>query len=260
MPSPGGQPSSGSPSSGQLPGTGQAGSSLPDGPKATGPQRQGAGEANHGGVESELSILRQIISSNGDDPAFEDSTPAQTTGGETDGQNDHDASTDPFLVFDSGSGQSTGISAPEKNATAAGSGDRSAQLEATLNQSLVEFDEYFRQQQKSARAEATSNREGDPASGTGSQGDTRSTPGIPEFSVPPSPATSGVHNAEKGKSNSSNSGKSGGSRNGANPEDIPDGNDDDVVARQIREAAEQETNPELKAKLWEEYKRYKGIR
>ncbi len=33
--------------------------------------------------------------------------------------------------------------------------------------------------------------------------------------------------------------------------------DDDVVARQLREAAEAETDPELKEKLWEEYRRYK---
>lgn len=33
--------------------------------------------------------------------------------------------------------------------------------------------------------------------------------------------------------------------------------DDDIVARQLREAAEKETDPELKEKLWEEYRRYK---
>ena len=32
---------------------------------------------------------------------------------------------------------------------------------------------------------------------------------------------------------------------------------DDIVARQIREAAERETDPELKKKLWEEYYNYK---
>jgi len=42
------------------------------------------------------------------------------------------------------------------------------------------------------------------------------------------------------------------------PEDIPDGSDDDVVARQLREAAEKETDPELREKLWEEYRRYKA--
>lgn len=33
--------------------------------------------------------------------------------------------------------------------------------------------------------------------------------------------------------------------------------DDDIVARQLREAAEKETDPELKAKLWKEYETYK---
>ena len=42
------------------------------------------------------------------------------------------------------------------------------------------------------------------------------------------------------------------------PDNIPDGSDDDVVARQLREAAEKETDPELKEKLWEEYRRYKA--
>lgn len=39
--------------------------------------------------------------------------------------------------------------------------------------------------------------------------------------------------------------------------DIPDGRDDDVVARQLREAAMKEQDPELRRRLWEEYKRYK---
>ncbi len=33
--------------------------------------------------------------------------------------------------------------------------------------------------------------------------------------------------------------------------------DDDIVARQLREAAENETDPELKEKLWKEYEQYK---
>ena len=34
--------------------------------------------------------------------------------------------------------------------------------------------------------------------------------------------------------------------------------DDDIVARQLREAAEKETDPELKKKLWKEYENYKN--
>jgi hypothetical protein len=40
--------------------------------------------------------------------------------------------------------------------------------------------------------------------------------------------------------------------------DAGDGSDDDVVARQLREAAETETDPLLKRQLWEEYKKYKN--
>mgnify|MGYP006876737031 FL=1 len=36
-----------------------------------------------------------------------------------------------------------------------------------------------------------------------------------------------------------------------------DGSDDDIVARRLRRAAEQETDPELKEKLWKEYEDYK---
>jgi hypothetical protein len=44
---------------------------------------------------------------------------------------------------------------------------------------------------------------------------------------------------------------------GTVPESLPDGQDDDIVARQIREAAESETDPGLREKLWEEYRKYK---
>jgi len=41
---------------------------------------------------------------------------------------------------------------------------------------------------------------------------------------------------------------------------LPPPQDDDIVARQLREAAEKETDPELKKKLWEEYWKYKGVK
>ena len=43
------------------------------------------------------------------------------------------------------------------------------------------------------------------------------------------------------------------------PKDIPSGNDDDVVARQLREAAMREPDPAVREKLWDEYRKYKGI-
>jgi hypothetical protein len=56
-------------------------------------------------------------------------------------------------------------------------------------------------------------------------------------------------------------GVGGGTRGGSGPNDIPadipDGSDDDIVARQLREAAMKETDPELRERLWEEYRQYK---
>jgi len=43
------------------------------------------------------------------------------------------------------------------------------------------------------------------------------------------------------------------------PDDIPPGANDDVVARQLREAAMREPDPELREALWDEYRAYTGL-
>lgn len=43
------------------------------------------------------------------------------------------------------------------------------------------------------------------------------------------------------------------------PEDIPPPIDDDIVAKQLREAATAEEDPELRERLWKEYREYKGL-
>jgi hypothetical protein len=45
---------------------------------------------------------------------------------------------------------------------------------------------------------------------------------------------------------------------GAVPPDVGDGSDDDIIARQLREAAMNEEDPELREKLWQEYRDYKN--
>ena len=42
------------------------------------------------------------------------------------------------------------------------------------------------------------------------------------------------------------------------PADVPDAKDDDVVARQLREAAMAESDPDLRQALWDDYRRYKS--
>ena len=46
---------------------------------------------------------------------------------------------------------------------------------------------------------------------------------------------------------------------GSVPEDIPAADNDDALARQLRRAAENETDPELRKRLWNEYRQYKGL-
>ena len=66
-------------------------------------------------------------------------------------------------------------------------------------------------------------------------------------------------NENNGSSKSSGSGQgSSGTGQGVIPQDIDDGSDDDIVARQIREAALKEKDPAFREKLWDEYRRYKN--
>ncbi|USG61901.1 hypothetical protein NBZ79_02800 [Sneathiella marina] len=48
-------------------------------------------------------------------------------------------------------------------------------------------------------------------------------------------------------------------QNGKTPDDIPATDNDSLLESKIREAAENETDPETKAKLWNEYRKYKGL-
>jgi hypothetical protein len=43
------------------------------------------------------------------------------------------------------------------------------------------------------------------------------------------------------------------------PDDIPLTVDDDIIARQLREAALTENDPALRERLWEEYRKYSGL-
>jgi hypothetical protein len=44
------------------------------------------------------------------------------------------------------------------------------------------------------------------------------------------------------------------------PADVGDGSDDDTLAAQLRELAMKETDPVLRERYWEEYRKHKGIK
>lgn len=55
------------------------------------------------------------------------------------------------------------------------------------------------------------------------------------------------------------SGNTNAPSNGRTPEDIPPAANDDAIAAQIRLAAEAETDTEIRKRLWDEYRNYKGM-
>jgi hypothetical protein len=141
-----------------------------------------------------------------------------------------------------------------------------------LNASIGEFDERLLQEQARVKAQtppmqSTSGGGGGSEAGSaGSEGAEQNT-GIaattgqePEKNAEDGPQAAPNKAEGEGQNTVGDDSTPGTARPGDSndvPENIPDGSDDDVVARQLREAAEKETDPELKKKLWEEYRRYK---
>lgn len=81
----------------------------------------------------------------------------------------------------------------------------------------------------------------------------------PERDNPSSSQADSANSTEFNNDGIGNTATSGGVNNGATPEDIPAANNDDAIAAQIRVAAEAEQDPEIKQKLWNEYRKYKGM-
>jgi hypothetical protein len=154
------------------------------------------------------------------------------------------------------------------------SAERTATMDAKLNAGLGEFDEMLLREQEQVKAAAARSERGGAGagSGQGSSGQGSSgqggAQGEGDSGAEAAEAAEGALTGDAGESGDvtgsggrppSGAAGGGGTRTGARgrPADIPDGSDDDLVARQMREAAEKETNPGLKKKLWEEYRKYK---
>ncbi len=174
-----------------------------------------------------------------------------------------------------------------------------AELEKLLGESLGQFDEELLQEEERLAARQPKSREsgyghggsgysgaGGTDMGTGEtagQGAGSSQTSVIEGMAGQRSEDDGTADAQTGKepgglASGSGQGASGGSGEGAGsapgageqqaqgPGSEPgrqglETGYDDIVARQLREAAEKETDPELKKKLWEEYYKYKeGVR
>ncbi len=166
--------------------------------------------------------------------------PAGTTAG---GSGDYSLDNLPGSIGDSGSGPLTAA-------------ERAAILEGQLNRGYEEFDGVILAERARAQAQAAAARNpeipGDADSGGGGGGGgpiiiaSRQGDGSPQ-------GQDGIPGAGGGPSAAQQE------QTFPPPEDIPSGRDDDIVARQLREAAMHEPDPVLREALWDEYRKYTGI-
>ncbi len=160
--------------------------------------------------------------------------------------------------------------------------ERRAAIDRKLDDSLGTFDAELRKEQErlakerdarqaaGADGSATTEQTSDPAAGADKSGTTATETPDKEDSEANESSGKRRNSDKRGDSDKRTSragdlksdkgagtGAGGVGSNGATAREIPDGSDDDVVARRLRRAAEQETDPELKDKLWKEYIDYK---
>jgi len=141
-----------------------------------------------------------------------------------------------------------------------GDAERAEQLGKELDESVGDFDEVLMEEQREIETVGRNTEGFDGGAGGGSGGRVS----LGEQSA----------GAMSGGSSGGGGGGGGGGGSGSNdplggmsddeiakrtPDDIEVIMDDDIVAKQLREAALAEEDPELRDRLWEEYRKYKGM-
>lgn len=145
---------------------------------------------------------------------------------------------------------------PNINVGAMTEAERVAALEQDLDGKLAKFDELMR------RAREDAERDRAAIGGANAGGGGRSS--RPDGQGAPQNGRGGGGQAETGSGRGQMpdlAGRRGEGQfkysGGSVPNDIQDARDDDIVARQLREAASSESDPVLREKLWDEYRKYK---
>jgi hypothetical protein len=149
--------------------------------------------------------------------------------------------------------------------------EETAELEGAFLSSLGDFDDSLLKEEEKVAARVPRQRESGSSSASGSSGQTGGAgdTGSGESGASEEQGEGTTEGQDReghtgtAQSSTSRSGSQGSgveqSTYGAAGGKLPPPEDDDIVARQLREAAEKEPDPELKKKLWEEYWKYKGV-
>lgn len=168
-------------------------------------------------------------------------------------------------IFDSSSGAATGTEAAEygPDSSPGGAGtdaERTIVLEGKLDEQLAQFDGMILSERQAVIQRDNEEGSTPGISGTGygaGEGDVETAPLLTATTRGGNVNSGGGMMPDQPGDNRQGDFDNTRATSSVIPPDIPDGSDDDVVARQLREAAMKETNPRLREKLWDEYRRYK---
>ena len=146
--------------------------------------------------------------------------------------------------------------------------EKIAAMDRALNQSLNKYDACVSETTNQSSANGGGSGGGNGQGGQSSQGQgedeaaqgqSTEAAGISGTSIPPTSQATASTADDETNATENPAQQQQGLANGKIPEDIPSENNDDILAQRIRSAAETETDPDKQARLWNEYRKYKGL-
>lgn len=172
----------------------------------------------------------------------------------------------PGLIYDC-----TNVSIDYVNDPTLTNAEKLALMDQALSRSLSKFDACQTAAENAANAarDGGDGTDGDGRAGSASSAELNSVassdmsgdekPTMDENANGQTPEQSGFLGDEPTVDDKADSQRGGQSSGGKLPEDIPPADNDSVLEAQIRQAAINETDPKVKAQLWNEYRKYKGL-
>lgn len=134
---------------------------------------------------------------------------------------------------------------PEDGQDSLTDGEKSKQLNNELDEKFAKFDDMMLGERDTITKRTNEEDSGKYGIGNAGSDGTEDGPLQTAMASPPPPRSGGIAGNVDSESVR------------PPPSDIGSGEDDDIIARQLREAAMKEQDPELREKLWDEYRKYK---
>ncbi len=135
-------------------------------------------------------------------------------------------------------------------------------LDSELQHSMSGYDQMLLREREYVRSRKPANQDdaeaatAETAGGNGANNTGNEDDGAEDEQAANNGSNTDSASADGNKTSNTRPAAAGPGGNNSTPPDLTDSSADDVVARQIREAATKEPDPVLREKLWQEYRRY----